>query len=76
MNYPTLEQVEAADRYDLGKWYRYLPSPGANSINKPRATFQEIMEKEVVIMNRIVARFKAMGFFTPELSKSLNSNPY
>jgi len=26
MEYPTLEQVEAADRYQLCKWHRFLRS--------------------------------------------------
>jgi len=35
MNYPTLQQVENADRVQLGKWYRYLRSPGWDKLNSP-----------------------------------------
>ncbi len=57
MQFPTLEQVEAADRYQLCKWHRFLPS-GEN-------------EKEYKIQDRIFARWKEEGGFTPEISKSM-----
>jgi hypothetical protein len=69
MNYPTLEQVEAADQYTICRWYRFLKSPGADAINKPN--FREIMEHEAIINNRICTRLKELGGFTPEISKAI-----
>jgi hypothetical protein len=69
MNYPTLEEVEQADRRELAKWYRFLKSPGMAAVG--RQNFQAALEAEGKVMDRIVARFKAMGMFTPEISKSI-----
>ena len=55
--YPTLEQVNEADHYQICKWYRFLRS-------------SENME-EAIIMKRIVERCNEFGGFTPEISKSL-----
>lgn len=59
MTYPTIAEVEAADKLQLAKWYRYLPSANAED------------KKSVVILSRIIERFKAEGFWTPELSKQV-----
>lgn len=74
MKYPTLEQVENADRNQLGEWYRFLESPGWSHLNDPDK-FYEVMKNEVKIMDRIVDRFKEMGMFTPELSKKIGWEP-
>lgn len=71
--YPTLEQVNAADRKQLGEWYRFLPSPGMNHLNS--SDFTKHLEQEAEIMDRIVDRFREMGSFTPELSKSVGWEP-
>lgn len=71
MDYPTLQQVEAADREQLGKWYRFLQSPGWAYLNSPEFEFHKKLEEEVEIMDLICLRFKEMGMFTPELSKEL-----
>jgi hypothetical protein len=68
MVYPTLEQVETADREQLGRWYRHLPSPGTHAL---RVNFEEVLTKEAKIMDRICERFKALGMFSPELSKKI-----
>jgi hypothetical protein len=54
--YPTLAQVATADREQLARWARFLPSPSA---------------EELEIINEIMERFTAMGGFTPELSKKI-----
>lgn len=54
--YPTLEQVATADREQLARWARFLPSPSA---------------EEAEIINEIMECFTAMGGFTPELSKKI-----
>jgi len=57
MTYPTLEQVEAADRYQLCKWHRFLRSPEN--------------ETEIVINKRLFERWKEAGGFTPAISKAI-----
>ncbi len=69
MNYPTIEEVNAATHYQICKWWRFLGGPGLNSIGKPN--FQEVLEREAAVMNRIGERLKEFGGFTPEISKSL-----
>ena len=69
MNYPTLEEVETATRPEILRWYRFLRSPGLDAIDKPN--FSEVIMKEARIMDRICARFKEVGGFTPELSKQI-----
>ena len=56
MNYPTMAEVEAATRYQLLRWTRYLPSP--DDEHRP-------------ILERIMARQKETGGITPELSKKV-----
>lgn len=57
MQFPTLEQVEAADRFQLCRWHRFLPS----------AT----NEQDHQIQNRIYCRWREAGGFTPEISKAI-----
>ena len=56
-NYPSKEQVETADRMQICRWYRFLPSA-------TNTTDAETMDK-------IVERFKELGGFTPEISKAI-----
>ena len=69
MNYPTLEDVEIADRYQLCLWWRFLSSPGTKAIGKD--DFDDVLNYEAKIMDRIAERFKDIGGFTPEISKSI-----
>ncbi len=69
MIYPTLKEVEAADRKQLAIWYRGLQSPGWAYLNK--SNFNEKLTEETEIMDLIVMRFKEAGMFTPELSKQI-----
>jgi hypothetical protein len=57
MRFPTMLEVEAADRYQLCKWHRFLPS-GEN-------------EEQYKIKDRLFERWQEMGGFTPEISKSI-----
>jgi hypothetical protein len=83
MNYPTLSEVDAADHEQLGRWYRFLPSPGDTFLrnNGPdldsveQDCYQLHLDSEIAIMNRICERFKALGMFTPELSKKVGWVP-
>lgn len=67
--YPTMEQVEEADREQLAKWTRFLPSPGFGSIGKP--DFLEAIEREKGIMDRIMERFHELGGMNPKISKKI-----
>lgn len=70
MNYPTLDQVEAADRIQLARWVRFLKGPGEYAIGKP--DFQEVCNRQVIIMDAILLRFKSLGGMTPEISKEID----
>ena len=69
MNYPSMASVESANREQLCRWHRFLPSPGWGGLNNSLEEFQKQMDAEAKIMDRIEERFKQMGGFTPELSK-------
>lgn len=69
MNYPTLEQVESADREQICRWWRFLPSPGTRAIGEHN--FEEILTIEAAVMDKIAERFKQVGGFNPELSKHI-----
>jgi len=71
MNYPTIEEVQKADRTTLARWYRFLPSPGWCAIREDNEVFERVMEKEQEIQKLIVKRFDEMGGFTSEISKHI-----
>lgn len=56
-DFPTMEQVEKADREQLAHWYRFLPSGDTPEQRK--------------IQHRLAERFQKMGGMTPELSKKI-----
>ena len=56
MNYPTLEQVQKADRFQICEWYRFLPS--AN-------------DEQYHIQTLIYEKFQEFGGFTPSISKAI-----
>jgi hypothetical protein len=55
--FPTMEEVDWADKEQLARWYRFLPS-GENDADQK-------------IMRRIAARFDKLGGMIPELSKKI-----
>lgn len=69
MRYPTLAEVESADREQLARWYRFLDSPGTGAIGTKN--FDSSLDEQRLILDRIIERFKQMGMFTPELSKTI-----
>jgi len=56
MQFPTPEQVEAADHHQLGQWYAVLP-------------FAETAG-ETTIFNRIVRRISDSGFELPKITRN------
>jgi len=69
MNYPTMAEVEKADRMQLCKWIRFLP-PSSKSRNGKLARMKTILKNEHII-NRVMDRLRILGGFTPEISKAL-----
>ncbi len=55
--FPTIEEVERANKEQLARWYRFLPSGETAADQK--------------IMKRIAERFKKLGGMTAELSKRI-----
>ena len=55
--FPAIQEVEKADKVQLARWYRFLPSGET-------AAEQEIMK-------RIAERFEKLGGMTAELSKKI-----
>ena len=56
-DFPTMEQVEKADREQLARWYRFL-APGDTPEQRK-------------IQHRLAERFQKMGGMTPELRKTI-----
>ena len=57
MQYPTMEEVNKATRYNVCAWHRFLLSPTSG--------------KQRIILERIEERIIKLGGFSPEISKKL-----
>jgi len=55
--FPTIQEVEKAEKEQLARWYRFLPSGETAAEHK--------------IMKRIAERFEKIGGMTGELSKKI-----
>jgi len=55
--FPTIDEVERADKEQLARWYRFLPSGETAADQK--------------IMKRIAERFEKLGGMNLELSKKI-----
>jgi hypothetical protein len=55
--FPSIEEVDKADKEQLARWYRFLPSGETAAEQK--------------IMKRIAERFEKVGGMNPELSKKI-----
>jgi len=55
--FPTIQEVEKADKEQLARWYRFLPSGETPEDQK--------------IMRRIAERFDKLGGMTAQLSKKI-----
>jgi hypothetical protein len=67
--FPTLKEVESAHRLQLGRWMRFLPSPGMDWINNE--DFKEMMKYEVAVLLRVIERFDDFGGWDLKLSKEI-----
>lgn len=61
MQYPTLDQVEKADRLTICKWWRYLPTATS--------------DQQRTILRRVCDRFEELGGFTATISKAIGFTP-
>ena len=57
--FPTVEEVEKADKEQLARWYWFLPS-GETAANQNQK-----------MMRRIAERFEKLGGMNAELSKKI-----
>lgn len=55
--WPTLDEVYAASREQLGRWYRFLPGPQDDA--------------QGGIIQLICRRFQELGGWSPDLSKRI-----
>jgi hypothetical protein len=55
--FPTIKEVERANKEQLARWYRFLPSGETAADQK--------------IMKRVAERFEKLGGMTAELSKRI-----
>jgi hypothetical protein len=55
--FPKIEEVEGADKEQLARWYRFLPSGETAA--------------DLKILRRIAERFEKLGGMTAELSKKI-----
>lgn len=70
MQYPTEQEVaNTTDKATLVKWWRFLPSPGTSSIDKP--DFMVTLERELNVLKQINEKLTHMGGITPEVSKQV-----
>jgi hypothetical protein len=69
--YPTLADVERADRRQLGQWYRFCASPGLAAIGKNLKEYTIIANAEKAILTRVAERFTELGGWDSILSKEI-----
>lgn len=74
MIYPLPEEVHYADLAQLLHWTRFLPSPGMSTIGPSGQYDQAGMDREVKVMELILARQSALGGITPMISKQVGWN--
>ncbi len=77
MYYPTKDEVCKADRAQLARWHRFLPSPGTHAFDAklPGRSYDNVVEEEMNILADICTRFEELGGWSPELSKAIGQNP-
>jgi hypothetical protein len=85
MKYPTMQDVEAADKVQLAQWHRFLPSPGQVLYSAKEPTrklypsaalesddeWNERYDREFAILARITARLTDAGGWDAQLSKEV-----
>jgi len=70
--YPsTMGEIKRATRLQLGRWVRFLPSPGLGAIGKGLKEYTLVADKEKAILNHVLDRFREMGGMDSNLSKEI-----
>ena len=70
--YPSsMGEIENADRLQLGRWMRFLPSPGLAAIGKNMKEFKMIADEEKDMLTHITERFEFLGGWDSRLSKEI-----
>ncbi len=70
--YPsTMGEIENADRLQLGRWVRFLPSPGLGAIGKNQKEFKISADEEKDKLTHIMERFEYLGGWDSTLSKAI-----
>jgi hypothetical protein len=64
-----MAEVNGANRLQLGRWFRFLPSPGMDWTDDK--DFKEKMISEGLIMEHILVRFDYLGGMDTMLSKQI-----
>jgi hypothetical protein len=70
MNYPTIEQVEMADREQIYRWFLCLPLPRTIRMGKGK-TATWVKEGGENIIKRIHSRWVELGGSDPELREKI-----
>lgn len=71
MTYPTPLEVLHADRAQLGRWVRFLPSPGFTLDPSDPDTHLSEYADQVGTMTLIMDRFRELGGWDAVLSKEV-----
>lgn len=71
MLYPTLNEVKNASHEQLATWQRFLAEPGARYLGDK--DYNEILERETAIWQKITTRLDKMGGITNEISNKIGN---
>jgi hypothetical protein len=72
MDYPSLEQVEQADREQIYRWFLLLPIPKLLKTGKGKdIRFTHSPEGSMLIIKRIFARHRELGGRDPEMANRI-----
>lgn len=69
MKYPTVDEINVASREQLGRWIRFLPSPGMSAFGTDQVT--EVASLESELLASMIERFNSLGGWNAALSKSI-----
>ncbi|HRF80147.1 MAG TPA: hypothetical protein PL070_08670 [Flavobacteriales bacterium] len=71
-----MQEVDAAEKVQLARWHRFLPSPGAGPVlvdgsSETGEQWQERVDREFAVLARITARLTDAGGWDAQLSKEV-----
>ncbi len=68
-----MKEVEAMSHFQLARMYRFQGSAGRDAVGK--SNFEEILQEQLKIQERMLERFEKMGGWNPALSKQVGWHP-